>query len=128
MRNALVAMIPADMRQPEFARILVEHFDDAANFGICHTRGAARTIDGRQIVVGHREMLLRPARSSALHAKLIESEEGLAFVDQVEIDVKQFLALRRYHDDMVGPDFLEQRPWTDHCSIPSSVNTARFSS
>src|ERR1700731_3357480 len=120
MGDALVAMKPADMGQPEIPRVLVHHLDDAADFRIGHPSSAALAIDGRQIVVGDREMLLRPARLTALDAKLIESEERLALVDQVEIDVEQRLALRRYHDHMVGPDFFEQRPWRGHSSIPSS--------
>ena len=65
-------------------------------------------VDGRQVVVRHRKMLLRPAGPAALHAKLIEREKRLALVDQVEVDIEQLLALRRDDDHMVGPDFFEQ--------------------
>ena len=126
MGDALVAVKPADMGQPEIPCVLVHHLDDAADFRIRHARGAALAIDGRQIVVGDREMLLRPARLPALDAQLIEGEKRLALVDQIEIDVKQRLALRRHHDHMVGPDFFEQRPRRGHSSIPSSVSTARL--
>src|ERR1700722_10330010 len=126
MGDALVAMKPADMGQPEIPCVLVHHFNDATDFRIWHARGAALAIDGRQIVVRHREMLLRPARLTALDAQLIESKKQLALVDQVEIDVEQRLTLRRHHDYMVGPDFFEQRPRRGHSSIPSSVSTARL--
>ena len=128
MGDALVAMKPADMRQPEIPRVLVHHFDDAADFRIRHARSAERAVDGRQIMIGDREMLLWPARLAALYPQLIEGEKRLALVDQVEIDVEQRLALGRHHDHMVGPDFFEQRPRRRHSSIPSSVSTARLSS
>jgi hypothetical protein len=79
-------------------------------------------------MIRHREMLLRPARGPAFDAQLIEREERLAFVDQIEIDVEQFLALRRLHDHMIGPDLFEQCPRRRHSSIPSSVSTARLAS
>ncbi len=128
MRDALIGMRPANMRQFEFGRILIEHFDDTADFRIGHAGGAERTIDGRQIMIRHGEMLLRPARFAALHPQLIEGEKRLAFIDQIEIDTEQFLALRRHHDDVVGPDFLEQRAGAAHCSNPSLAKIARFSS
>ena len=126
MGDALVAVEPADMGQPEIPCVLIHHLDNAANFRIGHTGGAALAIDGRQIVIGDRKMLLRPARLTAFEAELIEGKERLALVDQVEIDVKQRLALRRHHDHMVGPNFFEQRPRRGHSSIPSSVSTARL--
>ena len=127
MRDALVAMEPADMGQAELLGILVHHLDDAADLRIGHAGGAAVAVDGRQVVIGDGEVLLRPARRAALHAELIEGEERLTLVDQVEVDVEQRLALRRNDDDVIGPDLLEQRSRA-HYSIPSSFNTARFSS
>jgi len=54
---------------------------------------------------------------------LVERQERLAFIDQVEIDVKQILALRRHHDYMVGPQFIEQGAMAAHRSI-SALRTA----
>ena len=69
VRDALIAMAPADMRQPEIRGVLIEHFDDAADFRIGHARGAERAIDGRQIVVGHREMLLAAGATAGLRSE-----------------------------------------------------------
>ena len=110
MRDALVAMTPAYMWQFEFRRILVEHLDDTTDFRIRHAGRASVAVDGRQVMIGDGEVLLRPTRGTALHAKLIKGEERLAFIDQVEVDVQQLLALRRNHDDVIGPYLLEQRP------------------
>jgi hypothetical protein len=115
------------MRQFELLRVLFHHLNHAADFGVGHAGGAAVAVDGRQVMIGDGEVLLRPARGTALHAKLIEGEERLAFIDQVEVDVQQLLALRRNDDDVIGPYLLEQRSRA-HCSIPSSFSTARFSS
>src|SRR5580704_2980530 len=128
MGDALIAMKSADMGQPEIPCVLVHHLDDAADLRIWHAGSTALAVDGRQIVVGDREMLFGPTRLAALDAKLIESEKRLALVDQIEIDVEQRFALGRHHDHMVGPDFFEQRPRRGHSSIPSSVSTARLSS
>ena len=125
----LVAVMPADVRQRELRRVLVEHLDDAPDLGIGHGRGAVRHVDGRQIMVGHGEMLLRAARPATLHPKLVECEKGLAFVDQIEVDVKQVLSLRRPHDHMLRPQLVEQRALAlAHWIIPSSVRIALFSS
>src|SRR5712691_5410580 len=114
-------VMPADVRQRELGRILVEHLDDASNLGIRDAGRAEGPIDGRQIVVRHRQMLLRAARAAPLVAKLIERQKRLPFIDQIEIDVKQILSLRRYHDHVLGPDFFEQSPIHLAISAPPAL-------
>ena len=109
MGDALIVVVPADVRQSKFRRVLVEHLDDTPDFRISHAGRAERSVDGRQIMIRHSEMLLRAARFASLHPKLVEGQKGLPFVDQVEIDVKQILSLGGFQDHMVGPYLVEQR-------------------
>ena len=96
MRDALIAMMPADVRQREFRGVLVEHLDHAPNFRIGHAGPDRAPAGGRQVMVGHRKMLMRAASPASLDPKLVERQKGLTFVDQVEIDVKEVFALRRH--------------------------------
>ena len=58
-------------------------------------------------MICYRQMLLRPTRLPPLQAQLVEGEKGLAFVDQIEVDIQQRLALRREYDLMLRPDFFK---------------------
>jgi hypothetical protein len=95
MRDPLVAVMPADMRQRQLGCVLIEHLDHAPNFRIRHAGRAERPVDGRQIMVGDREMPLRAAGLASLDPELVEGKKGLALVDQIEIDIKEIFALRR---------------------------------
>jgi hypothetical protein len=100
MSYALIAMRPADVRQPELSRVLLKHLHDPPNFRIGHAASAKGAIDGREIVVRHCQMLFRTPRMTTFDPQLIEGKKRLAFVDQVEVDVKQLLALRRRNNDV----------------------------
>jgi len=126
MRDPLIGMIHSDMRQRELSRVLVEHFDDTPNLDVCNAGRAERPIGRGQVMVRHRQMLPGATRAPPLDPQLIEGQERLSFVDQVEIDVKQILALRRYHDHMLGPYLVEQR--ATHWASPISFRMALFSS
>src|SRR6266436_7720515 len=85
-------MVPADMRQGEFGCVLVEHLDHAPNLRIGDSGRTERSVDGWEVMVGHRQMLLRAAGLASFDPQLVEGEKGLPFIDQIEIDIEEIFA------------------------------------
>ena len=94
VHDPLPLVVHVDVRQPELGGVVRLHPDHVADFGVGDPLDACRPIDRRQVVVGDGELLLRPMRLAPLEPELIEGQEGLPFIDVVEIDVKQLFALR----------------------------------
>jgi len=76
-------------------------------------------------VIGYLNVPGRPSNLTPYDSKLIEAQEGPAFVDEVQVDVEQVLAAGLADDRVAGPDFFEERAGSIHnaCRIGVSAGS-----
>jgi len=87
-------------------RYAFEELDHAADLGIHDSGDTALAADGRNVVVGGRERLVRPSYAPAFLGELRKRVKR-ALVHEIAIDVDQRLVLALDHDVLI-PDLFEK--------------------
>ena len=97
----------ADVLDAEFARVFIQHLYHATDFRIGNAGRCGGAVDGRQIVIGNGQRLLRLAHLVAVDAHLIEREKRTALVHQIAVHEQQFLAAGVGDNNVPRPNTVE---------------------
>ena len=103
VHDALARVALVEILDAEVARVLRHHADLLGAFRIGIGQVAVR---GRDVVIDHRERLLRRAHLAARRAQSLERLRTCYFMHQVPVDVEQAGAVRLLIDDVVVPDLV----------------------
>ena len=90
----------------EFAGVLRHHPDLFDAFRIRIGLGA---VGGRDVVIDHRQCLLRRVNLAAGGAQALERLRRGHFMDQMAVDIEQAGAVIGFVNQMIVPDFVVQR-------------------
>jgi hypothetical protein len=91
-------------RHPELLAVLAQRVELSAR-----ERIGDRAVFGRDVVVHRRDREVGPAHAAPGQAQGLERLRRGHLVNQVQVDVEQRRLVGRLHDDVTGPDAVEQR-------------------
>src|SRR5271168_2565072 len=114
MDYALVEAGDREIGDAEFLDVAFEHLDLQLRIRLDDASDAGAAIGGRNVVVGDRHRLVRPAHLAPSQFQALEGLRCCHLVDQVQVDIDEVRAFALRGNDMSIPDLVEQGPWLGH--------------
>jgi hypothetical protein len=122
VHDALIGGIDVEERNAELFAVFLERFDLLGGDGVSDGRA---TRFGGHVVIDGGYGAQRLPDSPAGRTQPIEGLRGGDFVNEVEINVKEWQPTGRLADQVSVPDFVKQRAWSWHKNFENRENAGR---